>query len=498
MPEREALALKRAFQSPVHSSNKTGRGNAILAGPPAAADHWEMEAQAAEHRLGRGSADRHTPNPAENPIARYSLGAEDAALSPLLGNGRPLPMESRQLLERRMGHDFSQVRIHADESSVDLARAFATTAFTLGRHIVFSRGAYLPGSGSGHALLAHELVHVAQQGGAPARQAAGHTPKIRGNGVTRLQAKGPAGAAWRVDLRNVARLIRDRDASLFALIKDNPMDGTPTLAKEAVAGAERHNWLIDVTYNPALKDKGDTREDPVFREPGRRASRIVHHIHIEFNPSRWEDDPELAMKMTDPKARREFLVAETLFHELVHAAIFIHKDFPAAVAPLQQVKDFNSMLALANSVAYKGPVMSALFTLISLAGAFSGDTTKQLGFANQQFERLINEKFSAQTAATAFGRLRGNDELAERYCLRVSEVILNHGDYPSDRAVWGRQIGTLTAAVGQLFDRIDIPELGTPRPGYFSLPPVTPAGPSPIAPSSPRQHDIDRLFRGVQ
>lgn len=39
-------------------------------------------------------------------------------------------------------------------------------AFTLGREIVFGAGQYSPHSGSGLQLLTHELVHVAQQGGA--------------------------------------------------------------------------------------------------------------------------------------------------------------------------------------------------------------------------------------------------------------------------------------------------------------------------------------------
>lgn len=83
----------------------------------------------------------------------------------LASAGRPLDGATRTFMETRMGHDFSQVRVHSDGRAAELARAVSALAYTVGRNIVFGAGHYAPGTGSGQRLLAHELAHVAQQGG---------------------------------------------------------------------------------------------------------------------------------------------------------------------------------------------------------------------------------------------------------------------------------------------------------------------------------------------
>lgn len=79
--------------------------------------------------------------------------------------GRPLASETLAFMESRLGHDFSQVRVHTDSVAASSARAVDALAYTVGRNVVFSEGRYEPGSGEGRRLLAHELTHVIQQGG---------------------------------------------------------------------------------------------------------------------------------------------------------------------------------------------------------------------------------------------------------------------------------------------------------------------------------------------
>jgi hypothetical protein len=66
-------------------------------------------------------------------------------------------------MERRFGHDLSEVRIHTSELAAKSARALNALAYTSGRDVVFSKGRYLPDTRDGRKLLAHELVHVQQQ-----------------------------------------------------------------------------------------------------------------------------------------------------------------------------------------------------------------------------------------------------------------------------------------------------------------------------------------------
>ncbi|MEP0546756.1 MAG: DUF4157 domain-containing protein [Rhodothermales bacterium] len=81
--------------------------------------------------------------------------------------GQPLDATLRHAMERRLGHDFSHVRVHADAKADASAQAIGALAYTVGGHVVFAQGAFAPHTQAGRTLLAHELVHVAQQGSAP-------------------------------------------------------------------------------------------------------------------------------------------------------------------------------------------------------------------------------------------------------------------------------------------------------------------------------------------
>lgn len=71
-------------------------------------------------------------------------------------------------MEPRFGHDFSSVRIHSDAIAAESATAVNALAYTVGRDIVFAADRYAPATAAGRRLLAHELTHVVQQGGAAA------------------------------------------------------------------------------------------------------------------------------------------------------------------------------------------------------------------------------------------------------------------------------------------------------------------------------------------
>lgn len=82
--------------------------------------------------------------------------------------GRPLPLPLRTTMEAGFGHRFSDVRVHDDGPAAEATRAVGAVAYTLGRDIAFSAGAFRPHTPEGRHLIAHELAHVVQQSGAPA------------------------------------------------------------------------------------------------------------------------------------------------------------------------------------------------------------------------------------------------------------------------------------------------------------------------------------------
>jgi hypothetical protein len=135
-------------------------------------------------------------------LARKAEGQAEAspdienAIQSARGNGRALDNNIRARMEEAFGASFAGVRIHTDAEAITLNRALNARAFTVGRDIFFSHGEYDPGNASGRELLAHELTHVLQQGGAgiqcalpanhPGDVAAAPTTPIAGAALPRL------------------------------------------------------------------------------------------------------------------------------------------------------------------------------------------------------------------------------------------------------------------------------------------------------------------------
>jgi hypothetical protein len=88
------------------------------------------------------------------------------------GSGQSIPDVNRDMFESSMGHDFSGVKVHTDTQSDGLNRDLGARAFTTGSDIFFRQGEYNPESSDGQRLLAHELTHVVQQGGAGVKKKA--------------------------------------------------------------------------------------------------------------------------------------------------------------------------------------------------------------------------------------------------------------------------------------------------------------------------------------
>jgi hypothetical protein len=95
--------------------------------------------------------------------------------------GQPLDAETRAFMEPRFGHDFSDVRVHADSKATESARAVNALAYTVGTHVAVRSDKHAPGTAAGRLLLAHELAHVVQQSAGRA----GSDPESRADAAAR-------------------------------------------------------------------------------------------------------------------------------------------------------------------------------------------------------------------------------------------------------------------------------------------------------------------------
>lgn len=98
------------------------------------------------------------PNETDDPVAVQAQ----------LGPGHSLDNNTQSGMQTAFGQDFSHVRVHTDAKAADLSGRLNARAFTVGRDVAFGAGEYQPGTLIGDALIAHELAHVVQQGGAAA------------------------------------------------------------------------------------------------------------------------------------------------------------------------------------------------------------------------------------------------------------------------------------------------------------------------------------------
>jgi hypothetical protein len=112
---------------------------------------------------------------------RAPVGAEGGDLGPetegriesARSGGSALPGPVRSAMEGAFGADFGSVKLHKGREAGSLNDDVGAVAFTVGSDIFLGRSSPEISSAAGQSLLAHELAHTIQQGGARLRDEAG-------------------------------------------------------------------------------------------------------------------------------------------------------------------------------------------------------------------------------------------------------------------------------------------------------------------------------------
>jgi Domain of unknown function (DUF4157) len=151
-------------------------------------DAEELEADSMARRVvGRDTAPGGEGPSGEDDVSEVSPETE-AQIDAERGRGQPLPDAMGREMEGAFEADFGGVRVHADAPADRLSRSMAARAFSTGQDVFFRQGEYQPGTGGGQELLAHELTHTIQQGGAKGRaqqRSAGNAAVVAAHGRTR-------------------------------------------------------------------------------------------------------------------------------------------------------------------------------------------------------------------------------------------------------------------------------------------------------------------------
>jgi hypothetical protein len=154
---------------PVQRSRRPGAGELdedVSTHIPFFAVDFSRVPVSADHRAAVTRAERdeqEADRAAEQVVPREGKEPSGPEVPPQSHAGQPLSAQERSFFGSRLGHDFSQVRIHSDSRSAQLADTLNAEAFTVGRDIHFGAGRRQRGKRASDRLLAHELAHVVQQ-----------------------------------------------------------------------------------------------------------------------------------------------------------------------------------------------------------------------------------------------------------------------------------------------------------------------------------------------
>lgn len=187
-----------------------------------------------------------------------------------LSSGRSLPESTQNYFTRRLGHDFSRVRIHADEKAADIAQSINARAFTFGDDVVFNKGEYSPYSYGGMRLLAHELTHVIQQSDKIGSYIQRQSGRSRRRSSSRIPGMTPSKSTS--FFRDLNKIINGLSASASNLSMSDYTIHSPT--KYVDWAAKSTNPDIQADYTASLRQARQACGSPLSQLCGNKRSCI--------------------------------------------------------------------------------------------------------------------------------------------------------------------------------------------------------------------------------
>lgn len=196
----------------------------------------------------------------------------------LSSSGQPLATDTQQFMESRMGQDFSSVQIHTDSKAAQSAQSINALAYTSGQHIVFNEGQYQPHTDSGKRLLAHELVHVGQQGGHGIKRVAQQT----------LPEKSVCDAPQNESIQEVKGPESETDIPQNGATKAKSKEKTPAVAESSESTTDQSSQQVikpQIVVNPAQDEAfkqvaGDTKRAKVSQNQHEKGESMVHEAEL--------------------------------------------------------------------------------------------------------------------------------------------------------------------------------------------------------------------------
>lgn len=431
-----------ARRSPARRAGDNGRKTPARPGPAA-------DARAAARLRGSDTAD-----PFERDAdARASAALSDRAGSPAgptaraapthtlegLGSGEALDSETRGQMEDRFNADFSDVRVHSGASAKQMAEGFDAEAFAVGNHIVFGKE-QRHGSPEHRALLAHELAHVLQPQEAAAPALVRRQPKQPGGGIQGLKP---------VYFKKVRELLLTRDgvdSDTMALVRRLDLTSTAPQKIRTVTAAGR-----TMEFNLTLRWIRTAGSRTVPLPPGPSAPAGANfEIAIGYDfAGRFAGKPVPEHSyygkavQGSPVDRNALLMAEALYHELLHLQIQMDKviaasdpgaAFSEAFSQYVTARSYLQEVQKPRYVGLRGAEVAAAESAIQrlvLMMCADVPAPRTIGEADRQrlakraLGFFVQEKYAFWRTAGVFGPAPDNQGIAHSYVRNLFAEVLD-------------------------------------------------------------------------
>jgi hypothetical protein len=297
-------------------------------------------------------------------------------------SGEPLDRETRAVMESRLGHDFSKIRIHSDMAAAASARALDARAYTFGRDIVFGAGELAPETSEGRRLLAHELVHAVQQRAAPLSGANAVSTSAAAESVQRQPAN-PQPATPPTPAENIKAAL-----AFLANVQ-------PTLIHKALSAAPVDGASVQVfSLAHTLKGKPVTSVFNLQVKVAKLAGFVLARFDTNKIPVETADTRTFSMTITvsdKAAAAPAQTLARDLFHEGMHMQLFIDRMGPSWMSTAYLTRMDNYL-----NTARKSPNYDTLLKQLTafIKKNVKRKTAKEAAEDAQQIiEQIIEEKY---------------------------------------------------------------------------------------------------------
>jgi hypothetical protein len=357
----------------------------------------------------------------------YAASENNHPLDHVLSNqntrGSPLPAHTQSHMEDRIGADFSNVRIHTDQSSHAASTSIGARAFTNGSNIHFAQGEFNPQSQQGQHLLAHELVHTVQQGAATAGKKTNANP-LSSDGSNHVfsghdNAGGDAAmAANTTHFNNKSAIARDKTGNLVVGPNSPPHANKTKPARPAQVRQKLDKKVAQPDSKFKEAAAPSTEEKAQFKQKikTKKAPTLSRELLKQPKGKKLNKDPVALPKTTAQKPKKEIpkaaaqssylknaLQSASALNQLSSGGIQYKadEDKQAANQPARKAEQQQSSFH-ANGVMRKAAVAAASM-LQGLMQVRSSTTLK----ANAEKARISqNEQAQKQLIASSFKKER--------------------------------------------------------------------------------------------